>query len=300
MLDRLTRINIYTLSRPAAVVIGVATFTLVVAADYLTTYELSLTPFYLFVILLVTWNCGWKWGLGFAFLSFAAPIVIGNLVGYPYSEPIYFYIDNANRLISYLVALGLTSQLNIMHEREKNSARLDYLTGIANQKGFYEAIRVEIARHRRGKSPLSVAYLDCDNFKDVNDRFGHKEGDRLLGTVAQTLRGHLRRTDVIGRLGGDEFAIVLSNTDKDRAINVVDKLRHELNAIMAEHGWPVTFSVGLGIFKNAPESEDEIISFTDKLMYRVKSSGKNNVLTEVFATSGAWLKIPVDTSSDAC
>ena len=287
MFNRLTGINIYVLSRAAALAIGFAIFILVVITDYLTTYELSLTPFYLFTVLLVTWNCGWRWGLAFALLSFAAPVVIGIALGYPYSEPIYFYVDNANRLTSYLVALVLAWQLKLQHEREKNSARMDYLTGIANQKGFYEALRVEIARHRREKSPLSVAYLDCDNFKEVNDRCGHQEGDRLLERVTQTLRANLRKTDVIGRLGGDEFAIVLSNTDKEHAVNAVDKLRRELDTIMAEHGWTVTFSIGLGIFTQVPASEDEVISFTDKLMYRVKSSGKNNVLTEVFATSGA-------------
>jgi diguanylate cyclase (GGDEF)-like protein len=283
MLDWLARINIYVLSRPLALGVGVASFILVVAADYLTTYELSLTPFYLFVVLLVTWNCGWKWGLLFAAMSFAVPIVIGNQLGYVYSEPIYFYIDNANRLVSYLVALVLASQLKILHEREKESARLDYLTGIANQKGFYEALGVEIARHRREKIPLAVAYLDCDNFKDVNNRFGHREGDRLLQGVAKTLKDNLRKTDVIGRLGGDEFAIVLVNTDKSHAVDAVDKLTFELDATMQRHGWPVTFSIGLGIFTHVPATDDEIISFTDKLMYRVKASGKNNVLTEVFA-----------------
>lgn len=283
MLDRLTKINIYVLSRPVAITIGSVIFTLVAATDYLTPYELNLTAFYLFVILLVTWNCGWRWGLGFSVLSFGIPLVMGSLVGNPYSEPVYFYIDNATRLISYLVTLALTSQLKSQHEREKDSARLDYLTGIANQKGFYEALSVEIARHRREKSPLSVAYLDCDNFKEVNDRSGHKEGDRLLESVARTLKAHVRKTDLTGRLGGDEFAIVLANTDRDSAVNAVDKLKRELDALMSAQGWPVTFSIGLGIFPGVPASEDEIISFTDKLMYRVKSSGKNNVLTDEFA-----------------
>ena len=220
-------------------------------------------------------------------LAFLAPIVIRLEIGNPYSKPIYFYVDNANRLISYHVALGLTSQLKLQHQREKDSARVDYLTGVANQKGFYEALKIEIARHRREQSPLSVAYLDCDNFKEVNDRLGHKEGDKLLESVAQTLKTNLRKTDVIGRLGGDEFAVVLTNSDKNRAVDAVTKLRRELDALMTAYHWPVTFSVGVGIFDSVAASEDAIISFTDKLMYEVKSAGKNNVMTEVFAASGA-------------
>ena len=71
--------------------------------------------------------------------------------------------------------------------------------------------------------------------------------------------------------------------DETRASNVIDKLRGELNTSMAEHGWPVTFSIGLGIFPGAPVSADDVISFADKLMYRVKASGKNKVMTETFA-----------------
>lgn len=282
MLDKLSRINIFVLSRPAALFIGFAVISAIIVIDNLTTYELSFTPFYLFTVLLVTWNCGRRWGLVFAMLAFAAPVVIGANFGNPYTERVYFYLDNANRLISYVVALLLTAQLRKQHEHEKISARMDNLTGIANQKGFYEALGVEIARHRRDLRPLSLVYLDCDNFKEINDRFGHKEGDRLLECVAKTLRVNLRRTDIIARLGGDEFAVVLTNTDQGRAVDAVGKLRAELGATMAEHGWPVTFSVGTGVFAEVPDCEDTIISFTDALMYRVKSAGKNNVLTDVF------------------
>jgi diguanylate cyclase (GGDEF)-like protein len=282
MLEKLTRTNIHILAGPIALVVGFGLFILVVIADYVTTFELSLTPFYLFIVLLVTWNSGWKWGLGFSILSFAVQVALGLTTGHPYSEAIYFYIDNANRLISYLVAWRLISALKVQHEREKNSARRDYLTDLANQKGFYEALGVEMARHRRDNNPMSIAFLDCDNFKEVNDGLGHKEGDRLLKNLARTMSANLRKTDVVGRLGGDEFAIVLSKTDKDQAIHIIGKLRQELDAAMAQHNWPVTFSIGLGIFASVPESEDEMISFTDKLMYRVKSTGKNNVMTEEF------------------
>jgi len=180
------------------------------------------------------------------------------------------------------VALALTAQLKKQHEQEKDFARKDYTTGLANQKGFYEAFTIEMARHRRENIPLSIAYLDCDNFKEVNDRFGHREGDRLLEMVAKTLKSNLRKTDVTGRLGGDEFAIVFCNTGERDAVVAVGKLKRELDAVMIENRWPVTFSVGLGIFNRVLASEDAMISFTDKLMYRVKSAGKNNVSIEVF------------------
>lgn len=286
MLRSPAKVNFYVLGRPTALALGAGLYVLIVIADYLTTYELTLSPFYLFVILLITWNCGLAWGLVFCILSFAAPLAIGDFEGSPYSQRIYFYIDNANRLVSYLVALALTAQLKSQHEHERDSARQDYLTGLANQKGFYEAFTIEIARHRREKKPLSIAYLDCDNFKDVNDRFGHREGDRLLEIIARTLKANLRKTDLIGRLGGDEFAVVFTNTGKAHAIEAAEKLKAALHTAMSDRGWLVTFSVGLGIFTNVPESEDEMISFTDKLMYRVKSSGKNDILADEYVGGG--------------
>ncbi|MEO7727309.1 MAG: hypothetical protein ABIS45_08655, partial [Burkholderiales bacterium] len=144
MLDRLLRINIFALDWRVALVIGFVLFGATVLTDFITSYELSMTPFYLFIVLLVTWNCGWKLGLVFAVISFAAPMIIGELDGTPFSRAFYFYVDSANRLISYLVAMALTSQLKTLHEREKHSARLDYLTGIANLKGFYEELNIEL------------------------------------------------------------------------------------------------------------------------------------------------------------
>ena len=274
-------LNIFELPRPAALAGGAALFLMAVIVDYATTYELTMTTFYMFVVLMVTWNCRWKWGLAFAVSSFAVPVVIGSLTGHPYSSPVYFYIASVNRLVSYLVALGLTEQLRRRLEHEKESARLDHLTGIANQRGFYEALEVEVVRHRRDRTPLAVVYIDCDNFKQVNDTAGHREGDRLLRNVAQTVRVNVRRTDVTARMGGDEFALVLSTADRDRALAVIDKLKRELDAMVARGGWPVSFSMGVAVFMTIPESADAIVSAADRLMYRVKTSGKNDVQTEV-------------------
>ena len=216
-------------------------------------------------------------------LSFLrAGLGIGVLIGHPYFEPIYFYVEHADRLVSYLIILGLTTKLRTLHDQEKESARFDNLTGVLNQKGFYEALAIEMKRHRREQAALSFAYIDCDNFKLVNDLFGHKEGDRLLAQVAQIMRSTLRETDVLARLGGDEFAVLLVKSDPDQAVSTIEKLRKNLDAYMALHEWPVTFSIGLGIFPVVPNVDDEIVSFSDQLMYQVKSSGKNGVLTEIF------------------
>src|SRR6185312_6159583 len=104
-------------------------------------------------------------------------------------------------------------------------ARIDALTGVANGRTFYDLARVELCRFQRTGRPFTVAYLDLDNFKQVNDRLGHPAGDDLLRRVAQVLRDNTRVLDVPARLGGDEFALLLPETDAEDALPVLSKLR---------------------------------------------------------------------------
>lgn len=93
-------------------------------------------------------------------------------------------------------------------------AREDFLTGVLNSRAFYEMAQVEMARAARQDSPLSLAYIDLDDFKEVNDTLGHSTGDRVLQAVAATIMEDIRLTDAVARLGGDEFAILLSGSDR--------------------------------------------------------------------------------------
>ena len=97
------------------------------------------------------------------------------------------------------------------------SSRSDPLTGVANSRVFLELLKREIARARRYKRPLTLAYLDLDNFKSVNDILGHAMGDKVLQTVVSTVNANIRVTDVVGRLGGDEFVLLLPETDMQGA-----------------------------------------------------------------------------------
>ena len=227
---------------------------LVVAADYLTAYELSLSAFYVLIILAVSWFCG-VWGGGlFTFLSIFSEIQIGLLTGTTFSEQAYFYISNGNRLFSYLLIAYLAAAARTLYERAQSAARVDFVTGVTNSTGFYERVAVEMARHRRSRAPFSVAYINCDYFKIINDGLGRSEGDRVLLAVGQTLRANLRETDVVARLGGDEFGLVFSPAGETEVLPLVRKLCENLDRTMAEHDWPITFSVGVGIFPKVPQT----------------------------------------------
>ncbi len=108
-----------------------------------------------------------------------------------------------------MIVVVILSTLKGVLEREKIFARKDFLTGIANRQAFFEFAGIEINRCRRHEYPLTVAYIDCDNFKAINDYFGHQTGDNLLMSVADILQKIIRATDIVARLGGDEFAVLL-------------------------------------------------------------------------------------------
>ena len=268
------------LSRSQALLLGVASLVVISIADWVTTYELSLNPLYLLVVIFVTWRAGWRWGLAFALVSIADQVAIGLIGGHAYSRPAYFIIVNCNKLFSALVIVALMARLKVVHEREKGHARIDFLTGALNYKGFYEALRQELARQRRGGKSFSMAYLDCDDFKRVNDNLGHQAGDQLLVGVVALLKRHMRQTDVVARLGGDEFAILLPSTDSANVHAIIDRLHRDLEPSLAAVGHQVTVSIGVATFKGLPASEDQAISFADHLMYQAKARGKNSVIYE--------------------
>ena len=104
-------------------------------------------------------------------------------------------------------------------------ARIDFLTGVLNSRAFYQIATAEIQRSGRYGHPLTLAYIDLDNFKTVNDEFGHSTGDELLKTVARTFSDNLRSSDYVARLGGDEFAILMTETSAQAALNVVARIQ---------------------------------------------------------------------------
>ncbi len=162
-------------------------------------------------------------------------------------------------------------------EKEKDLSRKDFLTGLNNRRVFFEMGDFEARRSSRHQRALSVAYVDLDNFKQVNDTLGHQVGDDVLITVASTLQANLRSTDIIARLGGDEFAVLLPETSSQIAQHVMTKLRDHLLNDMRKCGWPVTFSIGIATFPDCTISFDEMIRHADELMYTAKKSGRNRI-----------------------
>lgn len=158
--------------------------------------------------------------------------------------------------------------------------RHDTLTGALNRKGMDEAIEREVGRARRRNAPMSVAMLDIDNFKKLNDSFGHDVGDQALVHLAQVVRETLRPQDTLARYGGEEFVIILADTNLDDAVNAMVRVQRELTRKFFMHRNErllITFSCGVAEL-GAEEEPPDAIKRADQAMYLAKRAGKNRVV----------------------
>ncbi|GGD74957.1 sensor domain-containing diguanylate cyclase [Lacimicrobium alkaliphilum] len=170
-------------------------------------------------------------------------------------------------------------QLSLKHalDKEKKLARMDSLTNVANRRAFYEFAEKEKDRSLRHSLIFTLVYIDLDNFKLVNDRFGHNTGDKLLKMVASNTLHSIRSSDMLARLGGDEFGILLPETDAALARKMMTRLIRKLEKVMDENQWPVSFSIGVLTCQNANTAFEDLMKKVDGLMYQIKHQGKNAI-----------------------
>jgi diguanylate cyclase (GGDEF)-like protein len=159
----------------------------------------------------------------------------------------------------------------------------DTLTGLHNRGGLMTGLDNAITIARRHSVGFAVMLLDADNFKWVNDTMGHAAGDEVLRLAADVLQHFIRGDDLAARLGGDEFAVVMLDIDAATARARAGDLHARLTECMADHGYPVGFSIGVACFDTAPEDAAEVMVASDRLMYRAKQNGKNQVFCGMVA-----------------
>ncbi len=180
-----------------------------------------------------------------------------------------------------------------LHEELTRQAHTDALTGILNRRRFLENLRGEIAQARRMKFPLSLAMIDIDYFKSINDAFGHDAGDRLLQRIARVCHNTLRERDSFGRLGGEEFAVCFPGVNHREAKKIADRLRRIIGAAQIsvnDRMVSVTASIGLCELEEGVDSEN-FLKAADAALYRAKREGRNRVC--LFSVGGSNDESPV-------
>ncbi len=275
-------IEIFSPQSPATIISFSVLFLLLLGWVDTATGDYSLIVFYLVPVSLVAWFIGKRSGILFCVLSVIVRIISDeSSTSFSFSHPMLHYWNELIELLFLLIMSTLFSALRKNIDNEKELSSKDPLTGALNRRSFFDLAEYEIKRSHRYGLPFTIAYIDLDNFKGINDRFGHRIGDQLLLTVVSTFLANIRSTDILARFGGDEFVILLPETSGEAAIIFLEKLHSHLDLVMKQNEWPVSFSIGAATYPKAPATVDEAIHKADELMYQVKKSGKSRLLHRI-------------------
>jgi diguanylate cyclase (GGDEF)-like protein len=196
------------------------------------------------------------------------------------------FTHRESELFHYLAGQAAVSIENVgLHETVERQATTDELTGLANRRRFQETMGAEVQRSKRFGQNLGLVMLDIDDFKAVNDTYGHQQGDMVLREVARVLRESSREIDEPARYGGEEMAVVLPGTDLDGAFSLAERMRERIEALRVpvvgdEDGDPlrITASFGAAALSDSADSVRSLVAAADEALYQAKRSGKNRTV----------------------
>lgn len=239
--------------------------------------RVSIAEFFLVPVAAVGWFAGsLVYGVAAALIATAAAVGVTLYVD-PRTALAHVLAAAAARLILYLVVLVALRAMRRLQNEHEREALTDPVTRTANARGLRARAARELERARRYGRPLSLLYLDIDDFTAVNDRFGHEAGDRVLGDVGHALRCTVRTVDIVARLGGDEFAVLMPETASAVAGVAAERSRSEITRLTTPDGQAVRCSMGVATFAQPPDCVTELMQAADELMYAAKAGGKDRI-----------------------
>jgi diguanylate cyclase (GGDEF)-like protein len=256
----------------------VALVMLVSFADFVTPPSIFLTGFYLLPIGLAVWYSTPAITLAVIALSLATSLYMvfsGLPLGVPFWQIVLACLSPVIVLLSFA---GLIFRQKVMMQKLRDESRTDALTGIRNRRGFLEIAAFELARLNRGEQPATLALIDLDNFKCINDTQGHAVGDALLVAVSRCMVTTLREIDIVARLGGDEFVVLLPESDGEIAQSVLERLHTNLKMLLQSFDQSASASIGALTIPVCYDIEiDAVLAQADRVMYAVKIAGKDGM-----------------------
>lgn len=239
--------------------------------DWLTPIGLSLAVFHVIPVFLAAWLVGRRTGLAFASASAVSWLLSDALHPGALTPPRLLGWELGVRVLFFVVISELVHALRVARDLVHEEARTDALTGLLNRRAFYERAEEEIGRATRSGAPLVLAYLDVDDFKSVNDLFGHETGDRVLVALGRALSGNVRGGDVVARLGGDEFAVLFPDAHALAVAAIAAQLEAAVASELGTLDVTVGFSIGLATWSSSFQELDDFLRSADSGMYRVKA-----------------------------
>lgn len=193
------------------------------------------------------------------------------------------FSDKETQLVEDLLCKLIYPLRNcLLYSQSQASALQDKLTGLNNRAAFDESLRREIGLVQRQSTPLSLVVIDIDHFKAVNDSYGHNGGDVALRILADSITETLRRSDIAFRYGGEEFVLILSNTDKEAAAQVAERIRSAVSELSCNHNtdtFGLTISLGVAQLTRG-EDASSLFDRADRALYQAKKSGRNQVFID--------------------
>ena len=257
--------------------VGVLAIAAIGAFDYASGTELRIYPLYFVPVSLLAWHAGVRGCVAGSILSTAAWSASNVLAGMRFSSETVWVANAALHASAFLFVGYLLARLRSAVDRLRQQSRTDSLTRLRNSRAFYDEAPPLLSLCARRERPVTLAYLDLDNFKSVNDELGHRAGDEMLRRVADKLRDSLRPSDLCARLGGDEFAILFPDLDADAAITTLERLRTGVAAAAHSPARAVSVSIGAVTFVSGPFDLEQMVHRADALMYETKAAGRNRV-----------------------
>lgn len=229
---------------------------------------------YIIPIALMAWTNGLKSGLFYSVVAAATWVAINVFFHSDVTNIMAVYWNTLCIYVYYFLVAYLVAKVRHQTLLLQSLASTDSLTKTLNRRAFYQRLEEEIKRSRRYGQTFSVAFLDLDDFKSINDTYGHEDGDKLLQTLTEAIKSTIRTTDKLGRIGGDEFAILLPETRQDQARIVMNNILQKGFSNLKYKGKKVNFSAGVITCHNPASGVDEIMLHLDRLMYEAKKRGK--------------------------
>jgi len=239
--------------------------------------KINIFILYVIPVAYLTWFISRKAGIIASFVCVISWFWISRTPEYSFP---HILIPICNSLLSFFLFLIITlffATVNNILIHTKELTYIDDLTGAVNSSYFITLLQKEMERLERYKQPFTLVYFDLDNFKEVNDNFGHLYGNHVLLFIVNYIKIHLRKVDVIARLGGDEFAILLPETSQESARTVIKRLQSGLLEEMKQKNLSITLSIGVVTCNTVQCTANELVEIADNLMYSIKKNGKNAI-----------------------